>query len=132
MLRTLDASKLALTKLRTRKIRLAATIIVAGLLFGIVVFGLTVLRASMASIERFGRDTMSTRYLLAYSNHNENQSDLFYNPPQDAKDRILALHKQHIADKKAAAKALGVEYDEKSEEEPITKISGRFRFAQPQ
>ena len=122
MLRTLDASKLALTKLRTRKIRLAATIIVAGLLFGIVVFGLTVLRASMASIERFGRDTMSTRYLLAYSNHNENQSDLFYNPPQDAKDRILALHKQHIADKKAAAKALGVEYDEKSEEEPITKI----------
>ena len=123
MLRTLDASKLALTKLRTRKIRLAATIIVAGLLFGIVVFGLTVLRASMASIERFSRDTMSTRYLLAYSNHNENQSDLFYNPPQDAKDSILALHKQHIADKKAAAKALGVEYDEKSEEEPITKIN---------
>ena len=123
MLRTLDASKLALTKLRTRKIRLAATIIVAGLLFGIVVFGLTVLRASMASIERFGRDTMSTRYLLAYSNHNKDQSELFYNTPQDAKDRILALHKQHIADKKAAAKALGVEYDEKSEEEPIMKIN---------
>ncbi|MBB1563601.1 ABC transporter permease [Candidatus Saccharibacteria bacterium] len=123
MLRTLDASKLALTKLRTRKIRLAATIIVAGLLFGIVVFGLTVLRASMASIERFGRNTMSTRYLLAYSNHNKDQSELFYNTPQDAKDRILALHKQHIADKKAAAKALGVEYDEKSEEEPIMKIN---------
>ena len=123
MLRILDASKLALTKLRTRKIRLAATIIVAGLLFGIVVFGLTVLRAGMASVERFSRDTMSTRYLLAYSNHNENQSELFYNTPQDAKDRILALHKQHIADKKAAAKALGVEYDEKSEEEPITKIN---------
>ena len=123
MLRTLDASKLALTKLRTRKIRLAATIIVAGLLFGIVVFGLTVLRAGMASVERFSRDTMSTRYLLAYSNHNENQPELFYNTPQDAKDRILALHKQHIADKKAAAKALGVEYDEKSEEEPITKIN---------
>ena len=123
MLRTFDASKLALTKLRTRKIRLAATIIVAGLLFGIVVFGLTVLRASMASVERFSRDTMSTRYLLAYSNHNENQSELFYNTPQDAKDRILALHKQHIADKRAAAKALGVEYDEKSEEEPIMKIN---------
>ncbi len=123
MLRTLDASKLALTKLRTRKIRLAVTIIVAGLLFGVVVFGLTVLRAGMASVERFSRDTMSTRYLLAYSNHNENQSELFYNTPQDAKDRILALHKQHIADKKAAAKALGVEYDEKSEEEPIMKIN---------
>ncbi len=123
MLRTLDASKLALTKLRTRKIRLAVTIIVAGLLFGVVVFGLTVLRAGMASVERFNRDTMSTRYLLAYSNHNENQSELFYNTPQDAKDRILALHKQHIADKKAAAKALGVEYDEKSEEEPIMKIN---------
>lgn len=123
MLRILDASKLALTKLRTRKIRLAVTIIVAGLLFGVVVFGLTVLRASMASIGRFSRDTMSTRYLLAYSNHNENQSELFYNTPQDAKDRILALHKQHIADKKAAAKALGVEYDEKSEEEPIMKIN---------
>ena len=123
MLRTLDASKLALTKLRTRKIRLAATIIVAGLLFGVVVFGLTVLRASMTSIGRFSRDTMSTRYLLAYSNHNKDQSELFYNTPQDAKDRILALHKQHIADKKAAAKALGVEYDEKSEEEPIMKIN---------
>ena len=123
MLRILDASKLALTKLRTRKIRLAATIIVAGLLFGIVVFGLTVLRAGMASVERFSRDTMSTRYLLAYSNHNKDQSELFYNTPQDAKDRILALHKQHIADKKAAAKALGVEYDEKSEEEPIMKIN---------
>ena len=123
MLRALDASKLALTKLRTRKIRLAVTIIVAGLLFGVVVFGLTVLRASMASVERFSRDTMSTRYLLAYSNHNKDQSELFYNTPQDAKDRILALHKQHIADKKAAAKALGVEYDEKSEEEPIMKIN---------
>ena len=123
MLRILDASKLALTKLRTRKIRLAVTIIVAGLLFGVVVFGLTVLRASMASIGRFSRDTMSTRYLLAYSNHNKDQSELFYNTPQDAKDRILALHKQHIADKKAAAKALSVEYDEKSEEEPIMKIN---------
>ena len=123
MLRILDASKLALTKLRTRKIRLAVTIIVAGLLFGVVVFGLTVLRASMASIGRFSRDTMSTRYLLAYSNHNKDQSELFYNTPQDAKDRILALHKQHIADKKAAAKALGVEYNEKSEEEPIMKIN---------
>ena len=123
MLRILDASKLALTKLRTRKIRLAVTIIVAGLLFGVVVFGLTVLRASMASIGRFSRDTMSTRYLLAYSNHNKDQSELFYNTPQDAKDLILALHKQHIADKKAAAKALGVEYDEKSEEEPIMKIN---------
>ena len=123
MLRILDASKLALTKLRTRKIRLAVTIIVAGLLFGVVVFGLTVLRASMASIGRFSRDTMSTRYLLAYSNHNKDQSELFYNTPQDAKDRILALHKQHIAYKKAAAKALGVEYDEKSEEEPIMKIN---------
>ena len=123
MLRILDASKLALTKLRTRRIRLAVTIIVAGLLFGVVVFGLTVLRASMTSIGRFSRDTMSTRYLLAYSNHNKDQSELFYNTPQDAKDRILALHKQHIADKKAAAKALGVEYDEKSEEEPITKIN---------
>ena len=123
MLRILDASKLALTKLRTRKIRLAVTIIVAGLLFGVVVFGLTVLRASMASIGRFSRDTMSTRYLLAYSNHNKDQSELFYNTPQDAKDSILALHKQHIADKKAAAKALGVEYDEKSEEEPIMKIN---------
>ena len=123
MLRILDASKLALTKLRTRKIRLAVTIIVAGLLFGVVVFGLTVLRASMASIGRFSRDTMSTRYLLAYSNHNKDQSELFYNTPQDATDRILALHKQHIADKKAAAKALGVEYDEKSEEEPIMKIN---------
>lgn len=123
MLRILDASKLALTKLRTRRIRLAVTIIVAGLLFGVVVFGLTVLRASMTSIGRFSRDTMSTRYLLAYSNHNKDQSELFYNTPQDAKDRILALHKQHIADKKAAAKALGVEYDEKSEEEPIMKIN---------
>ena len=123
MLRTLDASKLALTKLRTRKIRLTITIIVAGLLFGVVVFGLTVLRASMASIGRFSRDTMSTRYLLAYSNHNKDQSELFYNTPQDAKDSILALHKQHIADKKAAAKALGVEYDEKTEEEPIMKIN---------
>ncbi len=123
MLRILDASKLALTKLRTRKIRLTVTIIVAGLLFGVVVFGLTVLRASMTSIGRFSRDTMSTRYLLAYSNHNKDQSELFYNTPQDAKDSILALHKQHIADKKAAAKALGVEYDEKSEEEPIMKIN---------
>lgn len=123
MLRILDASKLALTKLRTRKIRLTVTIIVAGLLFGVVVFGLTVLRASMTSIGRFSRDTMSTRYLLAYSNHNKDQSELFYNTPQDAKDRILALHKQHIADKKAAAKALGVEYDEKSEEESIMKIN---------
>lgn len=121
MLRVLDAGKLALTKLRTRKIRLAATIIIAGLLFAIIVFGLTVLRASADSVERFGRGTMATRYLMSYSNYNANLNQVRFEATQDVKNRVLALHQKRIAEKQAAAKALGVEYDASTEAAPIVK-----------
>lgn len=121
MLRVLDAGKLALTKLRTRKIRLAATIIIAGLLFAIIVFGLTVLRASADSVERFGRGTMATRYLMSYSNYNANLNQVRFEATQDVKNRVLALHQKRVAEKQAAAKALGVEYDANTEAAPIIK-----------
>lgn len=121
MLRVLDAGKLALTKLRTRKIRLAATIVIAGLLFAIIVFGLTVLHASADSAERFGRGTMATRYLMSYSNYNANLNKVRFEATQDVKNRVLALHQKRVAEKQAAAKALGVEYDANTEAAPIIK-----------
>lgn len=114
MIRTLDALTLAVTKLRTRKFRLAVTVIMASLLLSILTFGVTVVRGVLDSTQQFTSSGLADRYIV-------NVMEPYTNPPyEDAAviARANAIHAQLVADKKAEAKRLGIDYDASSEPKP--------------
>ncbi len=115
MIRLRDSLTLALTKLRTRKVRLMVTIIVSGLLFCGLTAASLVVRGAFHSIDSFNKEGFGSRYIVqGFSQGN------FVNT-QDAKiiDRAVAIQKDLITRKKAAAKTLGVEYDASTEQSPV-------------
>ena len=124
MIRPLDALRLASTKLRTRKIRTAFTVAIAGLLFGFVMIVIIVTDGAFSSIERMTEKSMTGRYIIG-------GTEAYDNLPVDiTKDTELITkaqieYKQLIADKKAEAKRLGIDYDPASEQNPIEIVDGK-------
>ena len=120
MIRALDALTLAVTKLRTRKVRLAVTVIMASLLLSILAFGVTVVRGVVDSTERFTSSGLANRYIV-------NVMEPYTNPPYEDTAviaRANTLYTQLVIEKKAEAKRLGVEYDSSSEAKPIMTRDG--------
>jgi len=115
MIRLRDATTLALTKLRTRKIRLTITIIVSGLLFGGLAGASFAARGVMSSIGSFSKEGFGSRYIAqAYA-----QTDTSIVNQQSVMDRATAIYKDTIARKKAEAKRLGITYDPATEQPPV-------------
>src|SRR5688572_23254082 len=107
MIRLHDATMLALTKLRTRKVRLIVTVVVSGLLFSALAGASFVARGVMSGISGFGEEGLGDRYIVqAYPQINYGFSE---NPEVIA--RSVAIHKDTVARKKAEAKRLGITYD---------------------
>lgn len=118
MIRLRDAAMLALTKLRTRKVRLTVTVVVSGLLFSLLAGASFVARGSMAGISSFSKEGLGERYIVqAYPQ----SSSGFY---QDAEimDRALAIYKETVARKKTEAKRLGITYSEEADESPVQEF----------
>lgn len=116
MIRLTDALTLAVTKLRTRKLRLAVTVIMASLLLGVLAFGVTVSRGIIDSTERFTSSGLANRYIV-------NVMEPYMNPPYENTAviaRANQIYTQLVADKKAEAKRLGIEYDASSEPKPTS------------
>lgn len=116
MIRLTDALTLAVTKLRTRKLRLAVTVIMASLLLGVLAFGVTVSRGVIDSTERFTSSGLADRYIV-------NVMEPYMNPPYENAAviaRANQIYTQLVADKKAEAKRLGIEYDVSSELKPTS------------
>ncbi|HTE21723.1 MAG TPA: FtsX-like permease family protein [Candidatus Limnocylindria bacterium] len=114
MIRPLDSLRLAYTKLRARRIRLAVTVIISGLLFTALITGSLVVRGFIAGFESFSQEGFGSRYIVTAAPAASG------NPEQASRDsevieRAKKLHTDLIARKKAAAKRLGVAYDEKAE-----------------
>lgn len=113
MISLTDAAVLAVTKLRTRRVRLWITVIISSLLLAVLVLGLIVTGGVFKSIEDFRQQGLNNRYLVAVSvseswdGIDENQSVL---------TRAAQLHEEQIALRKAEAKKLGQEYDPKAED----------------
>lgn len=122
MIRLNDALVLALTKLRTRRIRTTVTVIIASLLFGVLAVALLLLQGGVDSLKRFTSSGLSERY-LAMVNYSP---DRLMGPdaPAEVKGRAQEIYAQLIADKKAAAKRLGIEYDPTMEQKPLMHIDG--------
>lgn len=120
MIRLNDAATLALTKLKTRKIRTIITIITASLLFCTLTFAVFVAGGVLDSAKRFTSGNLSERYITNVTfPGGENGAN-----EQSVQDRANELYPQIIAEKKAAAKQLGLEYDPKTEPKPVEENGG--------
>lgn len=119
MIRTREATMLALTKLRTRKVRLAVTVIISGLLFGGLA-GLSMISQGLfGSIDRFGKEGFSDRYIIsAYPNNYASNNEWVLN-------RADAIFKETTARKKAEAKRLGIEYSAGDDQGPVKEGGGQ-------
>ena len=110
MIRLVDAWTLAMTKLRTRKLRTITTAVLASLLFAIIVFAFTTIRGGLDSFARYSKNGLSERYIAQV---------IYWNSPDqviDLSDTVLInkakeRNKQVIAEKTAEAKRLGIFYD---------------------
>lgn len=113
MISITDAAVLAITKLRTRRIRLFITVIISSLLLSVLVFGLIVTGGVFKSIEDFRQQGLNNRYLVAVS-VSENGDGIDEN--QSVLARAAQLHEEQTVLRKTEAKKLGLEYDPKSED----------------
>lgn len=117
MIRFRDASVLAYTKLRSHRIRTGITVGIAGILFGLILAVIFVVQGVFDSVERFGKEGLNDRAILAVTYYDQSQFNL-YDHMSDASfiAEVEAVHAQTIAKKTAAAKKYGVPYDAASED----------------
>lgn len=118
MLSLRDNLVLAITKLRTRPIRLAVTLIVSGLLFSVLIIMSLVVRGLVGSLESFTKDGYLSRYIVTVSNMDsfDGANKALHDPK--IIDRAIAIQNARIAAKSTEAKRLGIEYDPKTEPKP--------------
>lgn len=122
MIGLIDATVLAVTKLRTRQIRTIVTIGISGVLFAALVGALIVFQGGFRSITAFNKNGLGSRYIVTAApdfplSGNWLQSKALIT-------RAQQIYTQTIADKKAAAKKLGITYDPATEPAPTVDPDG--------
>ena len=120
MIRSLDCATLALTKLRTRRIRLAVTVIVSTLIFCGLATASLVSNGIFHSLKSFSKEGFANRYVLLASPILTNIVDLSRDSTIIA--RATELQKNQIARKKVEAKKLGVAYDPLVDPSPVNTV----------
>lgn len=108
MIRSLDAFKLARTKLKTRRIRLAITLIVMSLMFAALSFLAFFVEGGIRSLTEFSKEGYGSSVYVSvqtnvYSEYENAELSAIIKPQNDAL----------VAQKKALAKKLNLTYDEK-------------------
>jgi len=127
MIRLFDATTLAFTKLRTRRIRTIVTVIIASLLFGVIALAILMLQGGVNSVNKFSAGSLTDRYLATASYSSQIAIDDDTLTPK-LLDRATEIYTQLIADKKAAAKKLGIEYDPASEQKPFIEFGDDIKI----
>lgn len=122
MIRFRDTATLALTKLRTRKVRLAITVVISGLLFTALVAASMIARGSFTSIDTFGKEGLGDRYIVSGTDTNPNYYSVFQDPK--LLERAKVIQADTVAKKKAEAKRLGIPYDAASESQAVEEYPG--------
>lgn len=119
MIRVHDALILAGTKLRTRKVRTIITAATASLLFGLLVAAVVVIAGVIHSGNSFMKSGLSERYIASYAEYGD-----IYEDTASLRTRATQLYNERIVAQKAAAKQLGIEYDQSSEPKPTAADGG--------
>lgn len=128
MIRFSDGALLALTKLRTRKVRTVVTVVTASLLFGGLVAAVLVLGGVIQSTTNFTKGSLSERYITNVQYFNPDS----YDPASPAlQARATELYNKLISDKKADAKRLGASYDPSMESKPVVKDPSGVSYLDP-
>lgn len=112
MIRLRDTVTLALTKLRTRKVRLTITVVISGLLFAGLVGASMIARGAFDSIKTFSKEGLGERFIV--SGISNESTENFY-ADKTVIDRAIAIQKDIVARKKAEAKRLDIPYDPATE-----------------
>lgn len=131
MIRFRDSLTLALTKLRTRKVRLLVTIVVSGLLLSGLMAASFITRGAFASIENFNKEGLGKRFIV--SGTDIRPIDTYSKP--EVLELALQIHKDTVARKKAEAKRLGLEYNAAQDPSPVSEIdtpNGKERYLSPE
>lgn len=131
MIRFRDSLTLALTKLRTRKVRLLVTIIVSGLLLSGLMAASFITRGAFASIENFNKEGLGKRFIV--SGTDIRSVDLYQKT--EVIDLALQIHKDTVARKKTEAKRLGIEYNAAQDPSPVNEVdtpNGKERYLSPE
>lgn len=117
MIRFTDATILALTKLRARKIRTGITVGISGILFGLLVVVVVIAQGVFESVERFDNEGLNGRYVTTITK----SGNILFNIWDEQNDpvvlaRIEATHTALVAKKQVAAKKYSIEYNPKLED----------------
>lgn len=127
MINPRGALKLAITKLRTRKVRLALTVGITSLLFGVLFFAVPIAKGTFDSIERFGKEGLGKRYITQATLPAQGMVV----DSEEILERADELYLDELDQKKAAAKKLGIPFDAKAESSPVSEAetpTGTIRY----
>lgn len=116
-----DGLRLAMTKIKTRRIRLIIALCISSLLFAGLATVLFTVRGVVSSIKDFSQEGLGARFVInAYE-----QSDQFNLYQEESIiARAKVLEKEYFASRKAEAKKLGIEYDSSIEIPVVTSFDG--------
>lgn len=123
MLKLKDGFKLALTKLKLRKLRTFITVFAASLVFGGMFFLLSITSATPANIQKFSSKTFTQPYRALATFNNNTLQDKINQIQQSplAIDKARSIEQAELKRRSDLAKKLGIEYDPKQEPSAITK-----------
>lgn len=116
MIRLRDGALLAVTKLRTRKVRTVVTVVTGSLLFGGLVATTLIIGGVVQSTKNFTDGGLSDRYITNVQYLNSADYD---STSPELHARANQIYVKMVADKKAEAARLGIGYDASTEEKPV-------------
>lgn len=131
MLSLRDNLILAVTKLRTRPIRLAVTLLVSGLLFSCLFALSFIVRGTIHSLTDFTKEAFLNRFISSIYFQAFDASDYnayFKNQPihsTEAINRAKALFAEQLKKQAAEAARLGIPFDPTAETKPYTEGTGK-------
>lgn len=119
-----DSYTIARTKLKTRKIRTGLTIGVSGILFGLLVASSLLISGVQRSVDTFSKEGIGARYIAMAMMPPEHSDYSSWETSPEVIARAEQIQQQRIKDKQADAKKLGIEYDPRTEQSPVTTEDG--------
>lgn len=123
MIRLTDATILAVTKLRTHRLRTTVTILLASILFGVLIALSLIINGALKSIDNFRSDGLTSRYIVNV-NSAINVSDLQGTTRNaDIIDQAKKAYVQLVEKKTSEAKRLNISYSQASDQPPYMTSS---------
>jgi ABC-type antimicrobial peptide transport system permease subunit len=116
-----DATLLAITKLRTRRIRTLVTVFISGLLFAGLVAANTIAQGASNSVQSFSQEGLNNRYIVSATPDPPLHNGVLGSAV--ILNRAQQIYNQLVVSKEAAAKSLGVQYDPTTEISPIENLA---------